>query len=49
MVTYETLYEKQSRTPVCWDGVVDWQSIGSNYIQWIVDKVKIIREMLKAT
>ena len=48
MAPYEALYERKYRTPLCWTELSEKKVIGLDLIQETEEKVKIIRERLKA-
>ena len=48
MTPFEALYGKQCRTPLCWDEVGESKLIVPEFIQMTTDKVKEIRNRLKA-
>ena len=48
MVPYEALYGRKCRTPLCWTELSEKKVIGPNFIQETEEKVKMIRERLKA-
>ena len=45
---FEALYGRKCRTPVCWLEVGEKQFVGPEIVQETADKVKVIRERLKA-
>ncbi|XP_022880852.1 uncharacterized protein LOC111398132 [Olea europaea var. sylvestris] len=47
MASFEALYGRKCRTPVCWDEVGERKLLGPEYVQITADKVKIIKEKLK--
>ncbi|KAI3746339.1 hypothetical protein L6452_08768 [Arctium lappa] len=49
MAPFEALYGRKCRTPVCWLEAREKQFIGPEIVQETTDKVKGIRECLKAT
>ncbi|CAL1388171.1 unnamed protein product [Linum trigynum] len=49
MAPYEALYERKCRSPVCWDEEGLRQLEGPEIVQATVDKIKVIRNRLKAT
>ena len=49
MSPYEALYEKQCRTPLCWNETGKRKLLGPEIVQTKVDKVNVIRARLKAT
>ena len=48
MAPYEALYRRKCRTPLCWTEFSEKKIIGLNLIQETEEKVKMIRERLKA-
>jgi len=48
MAPFEALYGRKCRYPLCWDDIGERRLLGPEVIQQIVEKVKIIREHLKA-
>ena len=48
MPPYEALYGRKCRSPICWTEVGERQLLGPDLIQESVDKIKLIRERLKA-
>ena len=48
MAPYEALYGRRCRTPVCWEEVGDRQLIGPELVQITSEKIKIIRNRMKA-
>ncbi|KAI3747592.1 hypothetical protein L6452_10102 [Arctium lappa] len=49
MAPFEALYGRKCRTPVCWLEAGEKQFVGPEIVQETDDKVKSIRERLKAT
>ena len=49
MAPYEALYERKSKTPLCWTELSEKKIIGPDLIQETKEKVKVIRERLKVT
>lgn len=47
MASYEALYGRPCRFPVCWAEVGDRPLLGPEIVQLTTEKVKIIRERLK--
>ena len=47
MASYEALYGRKGRTPLCWTELSEKKIIGPNLIQETEKKVKMIRERLK--
>ncbi|XP_073042003.1 uncharacterized protein [Primulina eburnea] len=48
MAPYEALYGRKYRSPLYWDEVGEKALVGPELVQMTVDKVKIVREKLKA-
>ena len=48
MAPFEALYGRKCRSPLCWDYISDRRLLGPEIITQTVEKVKIIRERLKA-
>jgi hypothetical protein len=48
MAPYEALYGRRCRTPVCWEEVGDRQLIGLELVQITSEKIKIIKNRMKA-
>ncbi|XP_075486269.1 uncharacterized protein LOC142525869 [Primulina tabacum] len=48
MAPYEALYGRKCRSPLYWDEVGEKALVGPELVQMTVDKVKIVREKLKA-
>nr|XP_016482946.1 PREDICTED: uncharacterized protein K02A2.6-like [Nicotiana tabacum] len=47
MPTYEALYGRKCRTPLCWNKVGERKLVGPEIVQQTEDKVKIIKDRLK--
>ena len=47
MASFEALYGRKCRTPVCWDEVGERKLIGLELIQITLDKIQIVRDRLK--
>ncbi|XP_073121867.1 uncharacterized protein [Henckelia pumila] len=47
MAPFEALYDRRCRTPLFWDEVGERQVEGPESIQQMVDKVELIRKMIK--
>jgi len=47
MAPYEALYGQKCQTPICWDDLNEIRTLGSELIQEITDKIRIIREKMK--
>ena len=47
MATYESLYGRKCRTPLCWTELSEKKIIGPDLIQKTEEKVKMIKERLK--
>jgi len=48
MAPFEALYGRKCRSSLCWDDIGERRLLGPEVIQQTVEKVKIIRERLKA-
>ena len=48
MAPYEALYGRKCRTPLCWTELSEKKVIGLDLIQETEEKVKMVREILKA-
>ena len=48
MAPYEALYGRRCRSPVCWDEVGERKLLGPEIVQQTVEKVRVIRERMKA-
>ncbi|XP_043808346.1 uncharacterized protein LOC110607332 [Manihot esculenta] len=49
MAPYEVLYGRKCRTPLCWTKVSEAKFVGPELLRQTEEKVKIIKERLKAT
>ena len=49
MAPFKSLYGRRCRSPICWDEVGERKLIGLEIVQIIVDRIRMIRERLKAT
>ncbi|XP_070003364.1 uncharacterized protein [Nicotiana sylvestris] len=47
MSSYEALYRRKCRTPLCWSEVGERKLVGPEIVQQTEDKVKIIKDRLK--
>ena len=47
MASFEALYGRKCRTPVCWDEVGERRLIGLELVQITLDKIQIVRDRLK--
>ena len=47
MTLFEALYGRKCRSPICWDEVGEQQVMGTEIIQDIVGKIKLIRDRIK--
>ena len=47
MASYETLYERKCKTPICWDEVGERKLKDVELIEVTFEKIRIIRERLK--
>ena len=48
MAPFEALYGRRCRSPVCWDDVGEKKLLGPELVQLTVEKVSLIKEILKA-
>jgi hypothetical protein len=48
MAPYEALYGKRCRTPLCWEEIGDWKLYGAELVQVTTEKVRTIRDCIKA-
>ena len=48
MPPFEALYDRKCRSPICWEEVEDRRIFGPDIIQEATDKVKLIKERMKA-
>ncbi|PPZ24968.1 hypothetical protein C5P36_26645, partial [Escherichia coli] len=48
MPPYEALYGRKCRTPLCWDEVGERKMIGPEIVQQTEEKIRLIRDRLKA-
>ncbi|XP_058009330.1 uncharacterized protein LOC131183169 [Hevea brasiliensis] len=49
MATHEALYGRKCRTPLCWTKLSEDKLIGPDLVREIEEKVKLIKDSLKAT
>jgi hypothetical protein len=49
MVSYKGLYNRKCRTPICWDDMSDRNLIMLELVLVIIKKIKIIKDIIKAT
>jgi len=49
MASFEALYSRKCRSPLCWYDIGERRLLEPEVIQQTVEKIKIIRERLKAT
>ena len=47
MASFEALYGRKCRTPVCWDEVGERRLVGPELVQITSEKVKVVRDNLK--
>ena len=47
MASYEALYGRKCRSPICWDDVGERKLLGLNFVQVTTKKTRLIWEMLK--
>ena len=48
MASYEALYGKRCRTPLCWQEIDEALTVGPELIKATTDKVRVIQERMKA-
>ncbi|XP_074292294.1 uncharacterized protein LOC141619169 [Silene latifolia] len=48
MAPFEALYGRKCRSPICWDDSTEAVLLGPQMIQDMVDKVRVIREKIRA-
>lgn len=48
MTPYEVLYDRKYRTPLCWIELAEGKLTGLDLVRQTSDKVKIIKDLLKA-
>ena len=48
MPPFEALYGRKCRSPICWEEVGDRRLLGPELVQETTEKIKIIRERMKA-
>ena len=48
MAPFEALYGRKCRSPLCWDEVGERRHLGPEVILQTVDKVRVVREHLRA-
>ncbi|XP_074292505.1 uncharacterized protein LOC141619387 [Silene latifolia] len=48
MASFEALYRRKFRSPICWDGVTNAVTLGPGLIQQMVEQVHVIRQKIKA-
>ena len=49
METYEALYDRKCRCPICWDDVVERKLLVLDLVQVTTEKIQLIRENLKTS
>nr|CAN74305.1 hypothetical protein VITISV_035483 [Vitis vinifera] len=49
MAPFEALYGRKCRSPICWNDVGERKLLGSELVQLTVEKVALIKEILKTT
>ena len=49
MASYEVLYKRKCRSPVCWTEVRERQFLGLEIVQMTTDKIKVIQQRLQTT
>jgi len=48
MAWYEPLYRRKCRTPLCWQEIDEALAVGPELIQATTDKLRVIRERMRA-
>ena len=48
MPSFEALYGRKRRSPICWEEVRDRWIFGPDIIQAATDKIKLIKKRMKA-
>ena len=48
MTTYEALYGRKCRTPVCWTYLNEYKVIGPDIVKETEEKFRVIQQRLKA-
>ena len=49
MAPFEALYGRKCRSPICWNDVGERKLLGPELVQLTIEKVALIKEILKAT
>ena len=47
MASFEALYSRKCRTPLCWEEVVDRKLYEAELVQITTEKVRIIKDQMK--
>ncbi len=47
MASYEALYGRKCRSPICWEEVSERKLLGPKLVQMTTEKIKLIRERLR--
>lgn len=47
--TYEVLYGRKCRSPLCWDDISDQIVLGPQRIQDTMEQIRVVQERMKAT
>ena len=47
VASYEALYGRKCRSPICWDDVGERRLLGPKIVQQTVDKIQVIKEQLQ--
>ena len=47
MASYEALYGRKCRTPICWNEVGEWKLSSEKLIRVSMEKIQVVRERLK--
>jgi hypothetical protein len=47
MASYEALYGRKCRSPICWEEVGERKLLGPKLVQMTTEKIKLIRERLR--
>ena len=47
MASYEALYGRKCRSPICWEEVGERKLLGPELVQMTTEKIKLIREWLR--
>ena len=49
MASYETLYGRKGRSPICWDDMGERKLLGPDLVQVTTEKIRLIQERLKTS